>query len=73
MSLKHYSCNSCGYDKEIDTNHFGQCYSLGDYNMCPNCGAQPTVWECKADIPPGTVIPPDWKLIKFEDIIDEKD
>jgi len=37
ISFKAYECKKCGYEKEIDTNHFGECYSLGKHNQCPKC------------------------------------
>lgn len=57
--LKHYSCKGCGFDKEIETNHYGECYSMPDYNMCPDCG-HPTVWECQEELPEGMSRPPNW-------------
>ena len=37
ITFKKYECKRCGHVKEIDTNHFGECYSWGHYNTCPNC------------------------------------
>lgn len=34
---KLYKCNQCGFEKMIETNHYGECYSLGNYNVCPKC------------------------------------
>lgn len=52
--FKKYKCSRCGFVKEIDTNHYGPCWSIGHFNCCPACppwakypefGGR-TVWEC---------------------------
>lgn len=37
ITFKTYYCSECKYEKQIDTNHFGECYSWGRYNTCPKC------------------------------------
>ena len=37
ITYKKYACKDCGYITDIDTNHWGECYSLGGYNQCPKC------------------------------------
>lgn len=37
IEFKLYKCSQCGHEKEIDTNHYGECYSFGRYNTCPKC------------------------------------
>jgi DNA replicative helicase MCM subunit Mcm2 (Cdc46/Mcm family) len=64
LSYKRYACKRCGHETEIQTNHYGECYSLGNYNRCPKCGPLPpdpkrpqavdypsTTWVC-LDTPP---------------------
>lgn len=59
IQAKEYACKACGHTKAIETNHYGQCYSLGNYNRCPDCRPLPpdprhpqyvaypiTVWVC---------------------------
>jgi predicted RNA-binding Zn-ribbon protein involved in translation (DUF1610 family) len=52
MSLKPYKCTKCGHEKEIDTNHYGECYSLGKYNSCESChdGITTTTWQYSGDL-----------------------
>lgn len=53
-SKKRYKCKECGLIKELETNHYGDCYSWGHYNCCPNCPPCKkypefgglTTWEC---------------------------
>ena len=54
MSIKKYRCSRCGFEKEMQTNHYGTTWSWGYYNTCPVCppcakypefGGQ-TIWEC---------------------------
>lgn len=37
ITFKKYKCKRCEHEKEIDTNHYGECYSWGRYNTCPAC------------------------------------
>lgn len=54
ITPKRYACAECGTVTIQHTNHFGQTWSLGRYNICPKCppykklpeyGGQ-TVWTC---------------------------
>ena len=53
-TFKRYKCSKCRHVKKIDTNHYGQCYSWGHYNTCPNCPPHAkypeyggsTTWDC---------------------------
>ncbi len=75
-STKHYQCKACGQSKEIGTNHWGECYSLGNYNRCPKCGPLPpdrrnpqaviypvTVWVCAETPPAGMGKPEPWQRV----------
>ena len=43
-SIKHYTCQDCGYDRELETNHTGHVYGYGD---CPQCNeAKIITWVC---------------------------
>lgn len=68
MKSKRYQCKQCGREKMISTNHYGECYSLGDYNACPNYHLMPpnpkhpqaivrkvTIWIC-LETPPSEEI-----------------
>jgi len=57
ITYKKYQCKECWYEKEIDTNHFWECYNLWNYNKCKNmhcvCNRplinstyKPTTWIC---------------------------
>lgn len=54
IKYKKYKCRDCGYEKEIDTNHYGPCWSFGRINTCPNCPpwkkypeyGGTTLWDC---------------------------
>ena len=69
ISYKDYQCSDCGHIKKIDTNHWGQCYSLGHYNTCPNCPPYKkypefggsTTWNCLEEPPEGFKRPENWK------------
>lgn len=73
-SVKPYKCKECGYEKEIGTNHWGECYSFGNYNTCPNCPPwkRPNTWVCLESPPEGIELPEPWKLVKLGDIVDIK-
>lgn len=53
LSYKKYKCSECGHVKEIQTNHYGECYgqAILKMNMCPNCSwKHPNtniVWTCQ--------------------------
>lgn len=70
LCYKPYKCSQCGFEKQIQTNHFGECYSLGNYNACPNCAPfkRPTTWICQLDCPPDMQKPAPWKIVKLGDI-----
>lgn len=59
VSPKLYCCKRCGHLEMITTNHYGQCWSAGQFNVCPTCPpwakypefGGSTVWEC-VDEPP---------------------
>ena len=69
-SYKDYRCEVCGYAKSIGTNHWGQCYSWGNYNCCPKCPPfkRPTTWICAEEPPKGIGKPKNWKKVKLGDI-----
>ena len=71
MLKKEYECSSCGLLKMIETNHYGECYSLGNYNHCDSGLCSPmsvTRWLCRADIPEGVKIPVPWKIVTLGEI-----
>lgn len=58
LKPKRYKCRRCGHVVTQTTNHYGDTWSFGNWNCCPNCppwakypefGGQ-TVWEC-IDVP----------------------
>jgi hypothetical protein len=53
---------SCGQEKEIGTNHWGECYPF-----CSVCQRH-TVWVCQEEMPEGYEKPEPWKLVKLGDI-----
>jgi len=62
ITKKKYRCQKCHFEKLIETNHYGQCYSWGEYNTCPKCPPIfNTVWECLETPPPGEKIPENWE------------
>lgn len=71
-SYKDFKCRHCGHVKKIGTNHWGECYSLGNYNSCPACGwkrpMDVTIWDCIEPIPEGYTKPEPWKIVKLGDI-----
>ncbi len=83
ITFKAYRCAKCGHEKQIETNHYGECYSLGNYNRCPKCGPLPpdkkhpqwvqypvTVWQCAEPVPEGGFVPEKWKLVRLGDIVE---
>ena len=68
--VKPYHCAKCGFKKQIGTNHFGECYSLGSYNQCPKCPHwnNPTTWICDLPLPKGMAKPEPWKIVKLGDV-----
>ena len=54
ITIKDYECTKCGFVKKQGTNHYGNTWSVGHYNCCPECppyakypefGGQ-TLWKC---------------------------
>ncbi len=54
VTPKKYACERCGHETTQSTNHFGKTWSVGRFNVCPNCppwakyqefGGQ-TIWKC---------------------------
>lgn len=83
ITFKEYRCKACGYTKKIDTNHYGECYSLGNYNRCPDCRPLPpdpkcpqaviypnTTWVCCEEPPPGEKVPEPWKHVRLGDVVE---
>ena len=56
---KRYRCRRCGHVTEQVTNHYGPTWSIGRYNVCPQCPpwakypefGSKTDWDC-LDVPP---------------------
>ena len=72
ISFKHYKCKECGHEKEINTNHYGECYSLGTMNACPGHPvAHGTVWEFAGELPEGAWVPEPWTKHKLGDLLEE--
>lgn len=67
---KEYVCGSCGHKKVINTNHYGECYSFGNWNRCPKCPPMnlPTVWVCTESPPEHMDKPEPWKIVKLGDV-----
>jgi len=70
ITYKPYECTQCGYRKEIDTNHYGECYSWGRFNVCSNCPPykRPTTWKCLEQAPQGESLPEPWTNINIENL-----
>ena len=68
---KAYACKACGHEKELETNHYGECYSFGTYTMCPNChdAEQVTVWVCQEAPPEGMGVPEPWRRVRLGDLV----
>jgi recombinational DNA repair protein RecR len=68
MSYKAYKCKECGYEKEIDTNHYGECYSWGNYNTCPSCPPykRPNTWVCIVVVPKDGWVPEPWSKVEIK-------
>ena len=62
-SRKAYQCKECGQEKEIGTNHWGECYPV-----CDICEKQ-TVWECLDPMPKGYEKPQLWEWVTLGDLI----
>lgn len=74
ISAKRYRCKRCGHVKQISTNHYGECYSAGHFNVCPACPPHAkypeycgsTTWECLETCPPDMDVPPKWQTVTVE-------
>lgn len=64
LTYKRYACQECGHEDKKQTNHFGECYSWGSYNACPDCPPykRPTTWICIEKLPKGWTRPANWKI-----------
>jgi len=66
ITPKKYKCRECGHITTHSTNHYGETYSWGNYDVCPKCPPykRPTVWECCEDPSgdPDAWIPEPWTL-----------
>lgn len=60
-TYKPYECTNCGLEKEIGTNHWGECYP-----RCPNCDNM--CFKCNEPVPKGYGVPEKWKTVKLGDI-----
>lgn len=49
QSPKRYRCRECGHEKIIQTNHYGACYGIEPWNLCPTCPPykRPNTWDCQ--------------------------
>jgi len=63
---KPYRCTECKNEREIGTNHWGECYPV-----CPVCRKQ-TVHECLEPLPEGMAKPEPWKMVKLGDVAEIK-
>ena len=66
QEIKPYKCTGCGTEKEIRTNHYGQCYPY-----CSVC-CRPTVWECalpKEEWPDDAWVPEPWTMMTLEEAV----
>lgn len=63
-SYKPYQCDTCGQEKELGTNHWGECYPV-----CDVCGKQ-TIWKCLEPVPEGFTKPDPWNFVKLGDVAD---
>jgi hypothetical protein len=64
LSHKPYQCAECGKERELQTNHWGECYP-----WCTVC-EQPTTHKCLEEAPEGYGTPEPWKTVKLGDIAD---
>ena len=62
ISVKLYACKECGYEKKASTNHYGEFYSYGNWEVCPNCPPykRPNTWVCQEPAPEGMGVPEPW-------------
>ena len=64
---RNYKCKECGSIKLIQTNHYGECYSFGNYNTCTNCPPykRPNTWVFDGEIPVNGFVPVPWETKKI--------
>lgn len=68
LTLKRYRCSKCGHLRTATTNHYGNTWSWGRVNTCPQCPPHAkypefggsTLWECIEPIPDGAWVPETW-------------
>lgn len=64
-SMKAYRCE-CGSEREIGTNHWGECYS-----HCSVCNG-PGRWTCQEEPPPGYGKPEPWRRTTLGEVMQIK-
>lgn len=75
IRAKLYRCKECGFERQIETNHYGECYSFGSYGRCPKMHVEPpnprrpqdvtyrvTTWVCAEPAPEGMGTPVPWEM-----------
>lgn len=67
VSHKLYKCKTCGDERSVATNHWGEFYE-----RCPKCGwkhpMETQVFECQEPLPEGYEKPEPWKIVKLGEI-----
>ena len=65
ITSKLYRCKRCGHEEHKSTNHYGECYSWGNFNTCPACPpyTRPTTWVCAEPCPPDMDTPANWQTV----------
>lgn len=74
ITSKVYRCKRCGHEQQIETNHFGECYSVRHYNVCPACPpwakypefGSVTTWVCAEPCPQDMDKPENWQVVKVK-------
>lgn len=66
ISKKPYMCTECAHEKEIETNHYGECYPYCD--VCEKT----TVWVYTGEVPEGGWIPPKWHNFTPDDLLSKE-
>ena len=73
MSAKPYRCR-CGMEREITTNHWGECYS--ECHVCyveSNGERFQGKWTCLEAPPPGIGLPRPWTEVTLHEVIGKGD
>ena len=68
-SMKPYRCQ-CGAEREIGTNHWGECYS--DCNVCRIESVGKTFqgrWTCLEEPPEGYALPAPWTTVSLGELL----